>query len=84
MWAWCYPHPLELACKNALSSKLFKDIDEMLLWLYLVYLYEITEEDSRAGRDCGRCEGSIWASQKQQCPCLVSGLKVDKPQMQGL
>ena len=37
-WAWCYAHCLELACKNALSSKLFKDIDEMLLRLY--YLYE--------------------------------------------
>lgn len=31
-------HCLELACKNALSSKLFKEIDEMLLKLY--YLYE--------------------------------------------
>ena len=38
MWSWCFAHRLELACKSALSSKLFKDIEEMLLRLY--YLYE--------------------------------------------
>ena len=37
-WAWCYAHRLELACKNAFSSCLFHDIDDMLLRLY--YLYE--------------------------------------------
>ena len=37
-WGWCYPHRLELACKDAFSSRLFHDIDEMLLRLY--YLYE--------------------------------------------
>ena len=37
-WAWCYAHRLELACKDAFSSCLFQDIDEMLLRLY--YLYE--------------------------------------------
>ena len=37
-WAWCYGHRLELACKDAFSSRLFHDIDEMLLRLY--YLYE--------------------------------------------
>ena len=31
------PHCLELACKNALSSILFKGIEEMLLRLYYVY-----------------------------------------------
>ena len=36
-WTWCYSHRLELACKDALSSRLFKDIDEMLLRLYLIY-----------------------------------------------
>ena len=35
---WCYTHQLELACKDAFSSKLFHDIDSMLLRLY--YLYE--------------------------------------------
>ena len=33
-WAWCYTHQLELACKDAFSSKLFHDIDDMLLRLY--------------------------------------------------
>lgn len=33
-WAWCYAHRLELACKDAFSSRLFHDIDEMLLRLY--------------------------------------------------
>ena len=37
-WAWCYAHWLELACHDAFSSHLFRDIDEMLLRLY--YLYE--------------------------------------------
>ena len=36
-WTWCYSHHLELACKDALSSKLFKDLEEMLLRLYLLY-----------------------------------------------
>ena len=38
VWAWCYAHRLELACKNAFTSHLFKEIEEMLLRLY--YLYE--------------------------------------------
>ena len=37
-WAWYYTHRLELACRDAFSSWLFCDIDEMLLRLY--YLYE--------------------------------------------
>ena len=37
-WTWCYAHLLELACKDAFSSRLFRDIDDMLLRLY--YLYE--------------------------------------------
>ena len=37
-WAWCYSHRLELACKDAFSSHLFHDIDDMLFRLY--YLYE--------------------------------------------
>ena len=38
MWSRCYAHCLELVCKNAFSSLLFKSIEEMLLRLY--YLYE--------------------------------------------
>ena len=38
LWSWCFAHRLELACKNALCSPLFKSIEEMLLRLY--YLYE--------------------------------------------
>ena len=44
-WGWCYAHRLELACKDSLSSKLFKDIQEMLLRLY--YLYEKSAKKSR-------------------------------------
>ena len=44
-WAWCYGHRLELACKDAFSSHLFQDIDEMLLCLY--YLYEKSPKKCR-------------------------------------
>ena len=44
-WAWCYAHRLELVCKNAFSSRLFSDIDEMLLRLY--YLYEKSPKKCR-------------------------------------
>lgn len=44
-WAWCYAHWLELACKNAFSSCLFHDIDDMLLRLY--YLYEKSPKKCR-------------------------------------
>ena len=36
-WTWCYAHRLELACKDAYSSQLFKDIAEVLLCLYYLY-----------------------------------------------
>ena len=36
-WSWCHAHCLELACKDALSSQLFKDVTEMLLRLYYLY-----------------------------------------------
>ena len=36
-WTWCYSHHLELACKDALSSQLFKDIADILLRLYYLY-----------------------------------------------
>ena len=44
-WGWCYAHRLELAYKDSLSSKRFKDIQEMLLRLY--YLYEKSAKKSR-------------------------------------
>lgn len=37
VWAWCYAHRLELACKNDLTSSLLKDLEEMLLHLYFPY-----------------------------------------------
>lgn len=36
-WAWCYAHRLELACKGAFTSRLFHDVDDMLLRLYYLY-----------------------------------------------
>ena len=44
-WTWCYAHRLELACKDAFSSQLFKDIAEVLLRLY--YLYAKSPKKSR-------------------------------------
>ena len=44
-WTWCYAHCLEVACKDALSSQLFTDINEVLLRLY--YLCEKSEKKSR-------------------------------------
>ena len=44
-WAWCYAHRLELAYKDAFSSRLFHDIDDMLLRLY--YLYEKSPKKCR-------------------------------------
>ena len=36
-WGWCYSHRLEVACKDAFTSSLFSNIDEMLLRLYFLY-----------------------------------------------
>ena len=44
-WAWCYAHRLELACKDAFSSHVFHDIDDMLLRLY--HLYEKSPKKCR-------------------------------------
>ena len=77
-WAWCFAHRLELACKDSLSSKLFKDIDEMLLRLY--YLYEKSPKKSRdivtdlkevyefpdGGNLPVRSQGSRWISHKRK------------------
>ena len=36
-WGWCYTHRLELACKDSLSSPIFREVEEMLLRLYYIY-----------------------------------------------
>ena len=35
-WTWCFAHRLELACKNALSSTLFREISGMLAKLFSI------------------------------------------------
>ena len=81
-WAWCYTHRLELACKNAFSSHLFKDIDEMLLRLYYLYekspkkcrelsdfmddLKEVFEFPENGGKLPVRAHGSRWISYKRK------------------
>jgi len=81
VWSWCYAHRLELACKNALNSKLFIDVDEMLLRLF--YLYEKSPKKTReleetvkelkevcefpkGGNRPVRSQGSRWISHKQK------------------
>ena len=80
-WAWCFAHRLELACKDALSSQLFKDITNMLLHLYYLYakspkksreLADIVEdlkevwEFSAGGDKPVRSQGSRWISHKRK------------------
>ena len=50
-WEWCYAHRLELACNDAFSSQLFRDLDDMLLRLY--YLYEKSPKKCRDLSDLG-------------------------------
>lgn len=81
VWSWCYAHRLELACKNALNSKLFKDVDEMLLRLF--YLYEKSPKKTReledivkelrevyefpqGGNRPVRSQGSRWINHKRK------------------
>ena len=79
-WAWCFSHRLELACKDAFTSSLFTDINEMLLRLYYVYhqspkksreLSAIANELKevfhmpKGGRLPVRCHGSRWISHKR-------------------
>lgn len=79
VWASCYAHCLELACKNVLTSTLFKDIEEMLLCLYFLYkkslkktreLGEIVEELKevfefpKGGNKPVRLQGSRWINHK--------------------
>ena len=80
-WAWCYAHHLELASKNGLTSKLFKELEEMLLRLY--YLYEKSPKKTRelasvveelkevfefpkAGNVPIRSQGSRWINHKRK------------------
>ena len=79
-WTWCYSHRLELACKDALSSRLFKDTEEMLLRLYLIHakspkksreLSDIASdlkeffELSKGGNLPVQFQGSQWISHKR-------------------
>ena len=57
-WVWCYAHRLELACKDAFSSQLFKDVDEMLLRLY--YLYAKSPKKSRELTDIVKDLKEVW------------------------
>ena len=80
-WAWCYAHRLELACKDALSSQLFKEITDMLLRLY--YIYSKSPKKSRELSDIVvdlkdvfqfkkggdmpvRSQGSRWVAHKRK------------------
>ena len=80
-WAWCYAHRLELACRDSLSSQLFKDITDMLLRLY--YIYEKSPKKSwdlsdivtdlkevfefKEGGDMPvRSQGSRWITHKRK------------------
>ena len=80
-WTWCFAHRLELACKNALSSSLFKEISEMLAKLFSIYskspkksreLCEIVEDlkmvfDLPAGGNMPvRCSVTRWISHKRK------------------
>jgi hypothetical protein len=80
-WGWCYAHRLELACKDALSSLIFKDIEEMLLRLYYLYhksprkcreLQTVADElkavfDIPDGGNLPvRSQGSRWISHKRK------------------
>ena len=57
-WTWCYAHRLELACKDAFSSQLFKDIAEVLLRLY--YLYAKSPKKSRELADIVEDLNEVW------------------------
>ena len=80
-WSWCYAHRLELACRDAFTSVLFKDIEEMLLRLYYLYekspkkvreLGEIVEdlrhvfEFPKGGDVPIRSQGSRWIDHKRK------------------
>ena len=80
-WGWCFSHRLELACKDSFASKLFSDINEMLLRLY--YLYKKSSKKSRelegvvedlkgvysftqSGHLPIKCQGTRWINFKRR------------------
>ena len=80
-WSWCFSHCLELACKDACTSPLFKKINEMLLRLFYVYsksskksaqLGEIVKELEsvyhypKGGNLPIRCQGIRWIAHKRR------------------
>ena len=79
MWQWCYGHRVELACKDALCSKVIKNGMELLLRLY--YLYHKSPKKLRELEDIiadlreaysfpiggnvpVRCSGTRWIAHK--------------------
>ena len=80
-WSWCFSHRLELACKDACTSSLFTNINEMLLRLF--YLYHKSSKKSRelasiaedlkevfqlpkGGNVPVRCQGTRWIGHKRK------------------
>ena len=77
-WNWCFAHRLEIACRDSLSSQLFRNIDELLLRLY--YLYENSPKRCRDLEDIVvelynlpedgnipiRSSGSRWITHKRK------------------
>ena len=81
LWSCCYAHHLELACKYSMNSRLFKDIEQLLLCLY--YLYEKSQKKTRelegivedlkevfelprGGKTPIRSHGSRWITHKRK------------------
>ena len=80
-WMWCYAHRLELACKDACTSQLCKDLQDVLLRLYYLYakspkkcreLSDIVDdlkevwELSAGGSIPVRSQGSRWICHKRK------------------
>lgn len=78
-WAWYFSHRLELACKDAFTSSLFSDINDILLQLYYLYhkspkktqelmsIYEDLKEFfcfPKGGTAPVRCQGTRWITFK--------------------
>ena len=57
-WMWCYAHRLELTCKDACTSQLCKDLQEMLLRLY--YLYAKSPKKNRELFDIVEDLKEVW------------------------
>lgn len=80
-WMWCYAHRLELACKDACTSQLCKDLQDVLLRLHYLYaksqkkcreLLDIVDDlkevwELSAGRSIPvRSQGSHWICHKRK------------------